>query len=126
MSRSRFWGIPIPIWRTEDGSSEICISSIEELKLEIEKSVKLGIMSSNPFEKFKPGDMSKKNYASFNLHRPYVDDIVLVSKNGSPMKREVDLIDVWFDSGAMPYAQLHYPFENTTLFKKNYPWVKTF
>ena len=112
LSRSRFWGIPIPIWRTEDGETEICISSVEQLKSEIEKSIAAGIMKFNPLTDFVVGDMSDENYNSFDLHRPYVDDIILVSKDGSPMKRELDLIDVWFDSGSMPYAQLHYPFEN--------------
>ncbi len=121
LSRSRFWGIPIPIWRTEDGKTEICISSIEQLKNEIEKSIKAGMMKSSPLANFKVGDMSEENYTTFDLHRPYVDDIILVSKDGAPMKRELDLIDVWFDSGAMPYAQLHYPFENKDVFEQNYP-----
>ena len=121
LSRSRFWGIPIPIWRTEDGETEICISSVEQLKSEIEKSIAAGIMKFNPFTDFVVGDMSDENYNSFDLHRPYVDDIILVSKDGGPMKRELDLIDVWFDSGSMPYAQLHYPFENKDIFEKNYP-----
>ena len=121
LSRSRFWGIPIPIWRTKDGEAEICISSIEHLKAEIEKSIAAGVMTSNPLENFKVGDMSGKNYNTFDLHRPYVDDIILVSEKGVSMKRELDLIDVWFDSGAMPYAQLHYPFENKSVFEQNYP-----
>ena len=121
LSRSRFWGIPIPIWRTEDGKTEICISSVEQLKSEIEKSIAAGIMKFNPLTDFVVGDMSDENYNSFDLHRPYVDDIILVSKDGGPMKRELDLIDVWFDSGSMPYAQLHYPFENKDIFEKNYP-----
>jgi len=121
LSRSRFWGIPIPIWRTEDGETEICISSVEQLKSEIEKSIAAGIMKFNPLTDFVVGDMSDENYNSFDLHRPYVDDIILVSKDGSPMKRELDLIDVWFDSGSMPYAQLHYPFENKDIFEENYP-----
>ena len=121
LSRSRFWGIPIPIWRTKDGSEEICIQSIEELKKEIEKSIEAGIMTCNPLKDFRAGDMSEENYNTFDLHRPYVDEIILVSKTGTPMKKELDLIDVWFDSGAMPYAQLHYPFENKGLFEKNYP-----
>jgi len=114
LSRSRYWGTPLPIWRTEDGQEEICIGSIEELITEIEKSVKAGFMSVNPYKKFRVGDYSKENYAPENidLHRPYVDSIVLVSPSGKPMKRELDLIDVWFDSGAMPYAQVHYPFEH--------------
>ena len=113
LSRSRFWGTPLPIWRDEDGK-EICIGSLEELYNEIEKSVKAGIMDVNPFKEkgFVPGDMSQENYDKIDVHRPYVDNIVLVSETGKPMKRETDLIDVWFDSGAMPYAQVHYPFEN--------------
>ena len=121
LSRSRFWGIPIPIWRTENGEKEICISSIEQLKSEIEKSIAAGFMKSNPLANFIVGDMSEENYNTFDLHRPYVDDIILVSEDGNPMKRELDLIDVWFDSGSMPYAQLHYPFENKDIFEKNYP-----
>ena len=121
LSRSRFWGIPIPIWRTKDGKEEICIGSVEQLKNEIEKSVEAGVMKTNPLVKFRAGDMTKENYESFDLHRPYIDDIVLVSKSGSLMKRELDLIDVWFDSGAMPYAQLHYPFESKNTFEKNFP-----
>ena len=121
LSRSRFWGIPIPIWRTEDGEKEICISSVEELKTEIEKSVSAGVMKTNPLAKFKAGDFSEENYNTFDLHRPYIDDIILVSEDGKPMTRELDLIDVWFDSGAMPYAQLHYPFENKKVFEQNYP-----
>jgi len=114
LSRSRYWGTPLPIWRTEDSSEEICIGSIEELKAEIEKSIAAGFMTENPYQNFEVGDYSKENYGPKNidLHRPYVDDIILVSANGKPMKRELDLIDVWFDSGAMPYAQSHYPFEN--------------
>ncbi len=111
LSRSRYWGTPLPIWRTEDGSSQICVGSVEELKLEIEKSVKAGLMDKNPLQDFVVGDNSLKNYDQIDLHRPFVDDIVLVSEKGEPMKRELDLIDVWFDSGAMPYAQMHYPFE---------------
>jgi isoleucyl-tRNA synthetase len=121
LSRSRFWGIPIPIWRTEDGETELCISSVEHLKLEIEKSIAKGFMTTNPLADFVVGNMSEENYNSFDLHRPYVDDIILVSDDGKPMKRELDLIDVWFDSGSMPYAQLHYPFENKEIFEKNYP-----
>ena len=117
LSRSRYWGTPLPIWRTDDGSEEICIGSMEELMAEIEKSVAAGVMSENPYKHFKVGDFSKENYAPENidLHRPYIDSIILVSKDGKPMKRETDLIDVWFDSGSMPYAQLHYPFENKEL-----------
>lgn len=121
LSRSRFWGVPIPIWKTQDGLEEICISSVEELQFEIEKSIASGMMTSNPLKKFIPGDMSAKNYECFDLHRPFVDDIILVSEKGLPMQRELDLIDVWFDSGAMPYAQIHYPFENKELLKENYP-----
>ena len=114
LSRSRYWGTPLPIWRTEDGQEEICIGSIAELFAEIEKSVKAGFMKANPWPNHKVGDYSKANYdpSVIDLHRPYVDSIILVSPSGKPMKRELDLIDVWFDSGAMPYAQNHYPFEN--------------
>ena len=121
LSRSRFWGIPIPIWKSKNGDDEICISSIEQLKKEIEKSISAGFMNKNILEKFSVGDMNDENYTTFDLHRPYVDEIVLVSKSGSPMYREIDLIDVWFDSGAMPYAQLHYPFENKDVFEQNFP-----
>jgi isoleucyl-tRNA synthetase len=114
LSRSRYWGTPLPIWRTEDGKEELCIDSVEMLYNEIEKSVAKGFMTENPYKAkgFVPGDYSKDNYEKIDLHRPYVDDIILVSESGKPMKRETDLIDVWFDSGAMPYAQIHYPFEN--------------
>lgn len=112
LSRSRFWGIPLPIWRTEDQEEEIFIGSAEQLKSEIEKAVAFGLMDENPLANFVPGDMSKENYETFDFHRPYVDKIVLVSASGKPMHREPDLIDVWFDSGSMPYAQWHYPFEN--------------
>ena len=114
LSRSRYWGTPLPIWRTEDGQEEICIGSIAELMVEIEKSIKAGFMTENPWPKHVVGDYSKENYdpSVIDLHRPYVDYIVLCSPSGKPMKRELDLIDVWFDSGAMPYAQNHYPFEN--------------
>ncbi len=114
LSRSRYWGTPLPIWRTEDGKEEICIDSVETLYNEIEKAVAAGVMAENPYKAkgFVPGDFSKENYEKIDLHRPYVDDIVLVSASGKPMRRETDLIDVWFDSGAMPYAQIHYPFEN--------------
>ena len=120
LSRSRFWGTPLPIWRDEDGKAEKCIGSVEELYDEIEKSVAAGIMAENPLKAkgFVPGDMSKENYDRIDLHRPYVDNIVLVSDEGKPMKRETDLIDVWFDSGSMPYAQVHYPFENRDLIDK--------
>ena len=112
LSRSRFWGIPLPIWRTEDGSESICIGSVEELQAELKKSVAAGITETNPLENFEPNNHSVENYNLFDLHKPYVDKIVLVSPSGKPMHREADLIDVWFDSGAMPYAQWHYPFEN--------------
>ena len=121
LSRSRFWGIPLPIWATEDYSEQICIGSVEQLKNEIDKALSAGLMSSNPLADFKPGDMTSENYNTFDLHRPYVDNIVLVSASGKAMKRESDLIDVWFDSGSMPYAQLHYPFENKELFETCYP-----
>ncbi len=114
LSRSRYWGTPLPIWRTEDGTEEKCIGSVEELMVEINKSIEMGLMEKNPYPNFKSGEYSAKNYAveNIDLHRPYVDNIILVSDSGKPMKRELDLIDVWFDSGAMPYAQVHYPFEN--------------
>ena len=113
LSRSRFWGTPLPVWRDEDGN-ETCIGSLEQLYAEIEKSVEAGLMPSNPLKDkgFVPGDYSQENYDRIDLHRPYVDNIILCSKTGKPMKRETDLIDVWFDSGSMPYAQIHYPFEN--------------
>ncbi|MDR1154292.1 MAG: isoleucine--tRNA ligase [Bacteroidales bacterium] len=112
LSRSRYWGTPLPIWRTEDGAEESCIGSMEELVSEIKKSVAAGVMRENPYEDFSVGDYSDANYGKIDLHRPLVDGIVLVSASGKPMRRETDLIDVWFDSGAMPYAQIHYPFEN--------------
>jgi isoleucyl-tRNA synthetase len=119
LSRSRYWGIPIPIWRTEEGDESICISSIRQLKEECEKAVNAGVMESNPLVNFDPSDMSKENYDQVDLHKNYVDQITLVSSNGQPMKREADLIDVWFDSGSMPYAQWHYPFENRDVVEEN-------
>lgn len=118
LSRSRYWGTPLPIWRTEDGDEEKCIGSVKELYNEIEKAVSAGVMKSNPYKEkgFVPDDYSAENYNKIDLHRPYVDDIVLVSESGKPMRRELDLIDVWFDSGSMPYAQIHYPFENKEAF----------
>ena len=123
LSRSRFWGTPLPIWATEDRSELKCIGSVGELIAEIEKSVAADVMSENPYKNFKVGDMSKENYSTerIDLHRPYVDSIVLVSSKGEPMRREPDLIDVWFDSGAMPYAQVHYPFEHKEDFGEVYP-----
>ena len=112
LSRSRYWGIPLPIWRTEDLKEEIIIGSVEELMTEIQKSMEAGFMTKNPFADFETGNMSKENYAKIDLHKNIVDEIILVSPSGKPMNRESDLIDVWFDSGSMPYAQLHYPFEN--------------
>lgn len=119
LSRSRYWGIPLPIWRTEDGSEQIVIDSIETLKAELEKSVAAGHMASNPLADFVPGDFSEANYAQVDLHRPHVDAWILTASTGAPMKRESDLIDVWFDSGAMPYAQVHYPFENQEAVDQN-------
>ncbi len=121
LSRSRYWGIPLPIWSTELGDEVLVIGSLEELKKACEKSVAAGIMKSNPLANFVPGIMEEENYDSIDLHRPYVDSIVLVSSDGREMKRELDLIDVWFDSGSMPYAQWHYPFENKELFEKAFP-----
>ncbi|MDR1380104.1 MAG: isoleucine--tRNA ligase, partial [Tannerella sp.] len=118
LSRSRYWGTPLPIWRTDDGAEEKCIGSVGELYDEMEKSAAAGFMTGNPYKEagFVAGDYSEENYNKIDLHRPYVDDIILVSDSGKPMKRETDLIDVWFDSGAMPYAQIHYPFENKEFF----------
>ncbi|WP_282030347.1 isoleucine--tRNA ligase [Winogradskyella eximia] len=123
LSRSRFWGIPLPIWRTEDGKEQLCIGSVAELKEEMAKSVKAGVMSEDIFAEFEVGNMSEENYETIDLHKNVVDKIVLVSKSGQPMNRESDLIDVWFDSGSMPYAQWHYPFENKNLIdnKEAYP-----
>ena len=125
LSRSRYWGTPLPIWRNRDTKEEICIGSLEELYNEIEKAVAAGVMQSNPLKDkgFIPDDMSQENYDRIDIHRPYVDDIKLVGKDGSVLTRELDLIDVWFDSGAMPYAQIHYPFENKELIddRKAYP-----
>jgi isoleucyl-tRNA synthetase len=123
LSRSRYWGTPLPIWRTEDGSEEICIGSVAELYAEMEKSVKAGLMDVHLLGDFEPGLYTKENYEKIDLHRPYVDSVILVSPSGKPMRRETDLIDVWFDSGAMPYAQIHYPFENKEAFDNgvNFP-----
>ncbi len=121
LSRSRYWGVPLPIWATEDQEERICIGSLEQLKAEVDKAVAAGFMPSNPLKDFDPSDMSEKNYGIFDMHRPFVDEVVLVSPSGKKMLREKDLIDVWFDSGAMPYAQFHYPFENRELFEENFP-----
>jgi len=123
LSRSRYWGIPIPIWTSEDRTEQICISSIEQLKEEAQKAVEAGLMEANPLAGFNPGDMSTENYDQVDLHKNYVDQIVLVSPTGKPMQREADLIDVWFDSGSVPYAQHHYPFENKELIddRKGFP-----
>jgi len=119
LSRSRFWGIPLPIWRTEDGKEQICIGSVAELKAEMAKAIEAGVMSEDIFAEFEVGNMSEANYETIDLHKNVVDKIVLVSASGQPMKRESDLIDVWFDSGSMPYAQWHYPFENKNLIDNN-------
>jgi isoleucyl-tRNA synthetase len=119
LSRSRYWGIPLPIWRTEDGKEEICVGSIKELKSEMAKAVEAGVLAKDIFEDFEVGNMSEENYAKIDLHKNIVDKIVLVSPSGQPMNRENDLIDVWFDSGSMPYAQWHYPFENKEKIDKN-------
>ncbi len=121
LSRSRFWGVPLPVWVTEDGKEQRCLGSAEELKQEIEKSIKAGFMSSNPLNKFVPGDNSELNYNTFDFHKPYVDDIILVSPQGQKMFRDASLIDVWFDSGSMPYAQFHYPFENKEKLDEFFP-----
>jgi len=121
LSRSRFWGTPLPIWTTKNHTEQICIGSVEQLKKEIEKSVKTGFMKTNPLESFVINDFSDENYNKFDMHRPFVDEIILTSEKGKKMFRESDLIDVWFDSGAMPYAQYHYPFENNKEFKNNFP-----
>ncbi|MCB0771321.1 MAG: isoleucine--tRNA ligase, partial [Flavobacteriales bacterium] len=121
LSRSRYWGVPLPIWRTDDRDEELCIGSLKQLKEEITKSVKAGMMKEDPYASFTVDDMSDANYDNVDLHRPYADNIVLVSPSGKPMRRETDLIDVWFDSGSMPYAQLHYPFENEAGLKEKFP-----
>jgi isoleucyl-tRNA synthetase len=121
LSRSRYWGVPLPVWATQDREETICIGSLDQLKQECENAVKAGFMSSNPLADFQPGDMSKENYNLFDMHRPIVDEIVLASPSGKQMFRETDLIDVWFDSGSMPYAQFHYPFENKEEFEQNFP-----
>ena len=121
LSRSRYWGTPLPIWVTEDKAEEKCIGSVSEFRKEIEKSIAAGFMKENPLAGYREGDTSSENYEQFDLHRPFVDDVILVSDSGKPMKREVDLIDVWFDSGAMPYAQFHYPFNRDLDFQEVFP-----
>ncbi len=121
LSRSRYWGVGLPVWTSEDRSEQICIGSAKELKAEIEKSMAAGFMTENPLAGFDPKDMSKENYEKFDFHRPYIDEIVLVSESGQKLFREPDLIDVWFDSGSMPYAQQHFPFENMEEFEKSFP-----
>jgi isoleucyl-tRNA synthetase len=121
LSRSRFWGVPLPVWMSEDGKEQKCLGSAEDLKIEIERSVQAGFMKTNPLAEFKPGDMSNANYTSFDFHKPFVDEIILVSETGQKMVREPMLIDVWFDSGAMPYAQFHYPFENRETLNTYFP-----
>ncbi len=121
LSRSRFWGTPLPIWRSSDQQQEICISSVAQLKAEIAKAVEAGVMKVNPLEYYNPEDTTDENYHSFDLHRPFVDDIILITNEGKPMYRETDLIDVWFDSGAMPYAQYHYPFEKANKLESYFP-----
>ena len=119
LSRSRFWGIPLPIWRTEDGKESTIVGSVEELVAAIEKSIAAGFMKENPFKNFEVGNMSEENYDQIDLHKNTVDPIVLCSPSGQAMYRESDLIDVWFDSGSMPYAQWHYPFENKEMIDQN-------
>jgi len=121
LSRSRYWGTPLPLWVSEDGEENLCIGSVEELKNEIEKSIAAGFMTENPLKDFQPHNFSKENYDHFDLHKPFVDQIVLVSASGKKLHRESDLIDVWFDSGSMPFAQIHYPFENKEIFKNYFP-----
>ena len=121
LSRSRFWGVGLPIWTTEDKKEQLCIGSATQLKEEIEKAMEAGMMDENPFAEFVPGDTSTENYETFDLHRPYIDNIFLVSESGKKMSREPDLIDVWFDSGSMPYAQFHYPFEGKNQLDKYFP-----
>lgn len=121
LSRSRYWGVPLPIWVTEDREEQVCIGSVAQLKEAIQQSVEAGFMDSNPLNDYTPGDNSEGNYRGFDLHRPWADEVILVSPSGKKMYREPDLIDVWFDSGAMPYAQYHYPFEQAELFGENFP-----